>query len=126
MKLSSLLGLFSAKKKYFGGIERISPSSISGWFYSSKENFVEVHLISDSKIIAKSIFNIYRNDVNDKLQIDGNRGFELPLDGIKAEKLNNSIVKLYAVNSDSSIKSEIKLFSNPKETSSKIYNILSM
>jgi len=125
MKLSSLLSLFSAKKEYIGGIERISPSSISGWFYSSKENFDEVHLIIDSKIIAKGIFNIYRNDVNDKLKIDGNRGFELLLDGIKTEKLNNSPVKLYAVNSNSSNKSEIKLFSNPNETSSKIYDLLS-
>ena len=56
MKLSSLLDLFSAKKEYIGGIERISPSSISGWFYSYKENFDEVHLISESKIIAKRYF----------------------------------------------------------------------
>ena len=124
MKLSSLLDLFSTKKKYIGGIERISPSSISGWFYSYKENFDEIHLKSDSKIIAKGIFNIYRDDVNNKLKIDGKRGFELPLDGIKTENLNNTVIKLFAVNSNSSNKSEIKLFSNPNETSSKILNLL--
>ena len=80
--------------------------------------------MSDSKIIAKSIFNIYRNDVNNKFKIDGKRGFELPLDGIKTENLNNSIFKLFAVNSYSSKKSEIKLFTNPNETSSNISNLL--
>ena len=74
--------------------------------------------------MPKGIFNIYRNDVNDKLKIDGNRGFEIPLDGIKTEKLNNSIFKLFAVNNNSSKKYEIKLFTNPNETSSKIYDLL--
>ena len=124
MKFSGLLGLFSTQKEFIGGIERLSPSSISGWFYSYKDNFDEVHLVNDSKIIAKSIFNVYRNDVNNKFNISGNRGFQIPLDGIKSEILNKSLFKLFAVNSNSSKKTEIKLFNNPNETSSTIFDLL--
>ena len=108
-----------------GGIDNITPSRISGWVCDPNIKYTEVKLIQGDKLITSSYINELREDVSNKLSIEGNPGFTLMLPSKSSlDNSSNSKIRIFAVNSNCDKKFELKSFKNPKKTIFSIQKIL--
>ena len=104
-----------------GYVELINPQLISGWVKSDKLKFHEIRLIDNDNVLASTPINIFRNDVNNKFNLNRATGFNLQL-----KKINKIILdpKLIAITADGKNSYEIKLTHTKESFKDKLTKLL--
>ena len=79
-RLKRFFGLIRKKGlNYHYSIENVLPNKITGWAASEDLKLDEIKLFVGENFIAKTKLDIFREDVSNSINIDGNHGFELLL-----------------------------------------------
>ena len=117
---------FISQKSIRGGIDTITPSRISGWVACENCKFDEVKLFWGNKLVSKTAIDKERQDVANKLSINGNHGFDLFLPkGLNLrKKFWLDKVKIFATSSSKRKIFNLRLFKDSNKTSFLIESIL--
>ena len=125
-RLKRYLGLKRQKGvKFLGGVESITPGSVSGWVVLSDQPMCEVRLLVGPHLISRAAVDQPRPDVCEATGISGTFGFTLPIPhDIPPLDWEQFTPALIAMSANGLIQENISLISNPQSTSSKLQSLL--
>ena len=118
---------YSKIKKYDfkGGIDIISPSTISGWVFSKSVNFNEVRLIINQNLIATAKINEIRKDISKLMNCECSPGFSIELSPINKNLLkNNNKISIVAISIDGQNCRDLRFIESPNSTNKKLEQLL--
>ena len=115
--LKDFLNYSSSKNKNnFGYIEFITYGEVNGWAYSQDSTISYIGIFLGKELITYSRFNVIRNDIKEKFNIDFSTGFRILFDYKMGRKLNKGEPKICALDQNKKIIFKLKFIGNLKNS----------
>ena len=107
-----------------GGVDSITPGSISGWVYGPTVPFTDVRLLQGPHLLAQAAINQPRPDVAEMLGVPGNFGFQLIVNGDLPAVVGNQVPKILALSADGILRVELQHLPARTQTSQRLKQVL--
>jgi hypothetical protein len=113
-----------SKPKYAGGIDTITPGLIGGWVHCSEAPLSEVRLLVGPNLLAQALINQPRQDVCQKLAVQGAFGFQLELSGDLPAVAFEEAPRVLALSVDGAVSVELDYQPQPARTVERLQQVL--
>ncbi|MEA5411764.1 hypothetical protein VB737_08295 [Synechococcus sp. BA-120 BA3] len=113
-----------SKPKHSGGIDTITPGLIAGWAHCNDAVLTEVRLLAGSHLLGRTLINQHRQDVCQKLGLEGTFGFQLELSGDLPAVIFEDPPRLLGLSVDGSTTVELLYQPQPSSTAEHLKTVL--
>lgn len=116
--------LRGSKPRHAGGIDTITPGLIGGWVHCSAAPLTEVRLLVGPNLLAQALIQQPRQDVCERLGIEGAFGFQLEISGDLPAVAFEQEPRLLALSVDGGTSVELTYLPQPARTAERLRQVL--
>lgn len=113
-----------SKPRHAGGIDTLAPGLIGGWVHCSAAPLTEVRLLVGPNLLAQAPINQPREDVCQRLGIQGTFGFQLEISGDLPAVAFEQAPRVLALSVDGGTSVELTYQPQPASTAERLQHVL--